>query len=267
VTIATQEPGPNADRRFVEHYTRNSVGERTRQRFQSVQRMVMALRRSIGAPAAALDVVDVGCGAGTQTLMWSREGHRATGIDISAPLIEVARARAAEVGQTTQFMVGSATSLPLPDASVDVVLVSELLEHLIEWEPCVDEATRILRPGGVIYLSTTSRLCPVQQEFTLPGYSWYPRRLQKHCERLSVTTHPQWVQHTTYPAVHWFTFYQLRDYLAARGVSAVDRFDTMDAGGSALRGAALGAIRSVAPLRFMAHVMTPYTMVLGHKRA
>ena len=122
--------------------------------------------------------------------------------------------------------------------------MSELLEHLVEWEPCVNEVLRVLRPGGVLYMSTTNSLCPMQEEFTLPAYSWYPRSLKKHCERLALTTHRHWVQYASLPAVHWFTFYQLRDYLYARGVIARDRFDIMHTDGSKLRRAVVSAIRS-----------------------
>jgi len=260
-----QGTGPNADHRFVNYYAAQSASEQTRQRFESVRRVTLAMRKELGLTVDGLDVVDIGCGAGAQALMWSQAGHRAQGVDISAPLIDLARQRAGDAGVEARFSVGSADRLPLADASVDIVLVSELLEHLPAWQPCVDEALRILRPGGVIYLSTTSRLCPVQQEFTLPGYSWYPPAIKRRCEKMSVTTHGHWVRHTTFPAVHWFSYYQLRDYLDARGVSSRDRFDVMETG-SALRRAAVGAIRVAAPLRWLGHVMTPYTMVVGHRR-
>lgn len=262
-----QTPGPNADHRFVEYYAQQSASEKTRQRFQATQRITLALRERLGLPVDGLDIVDVGCGAGSQAIMWSERGHRARGVDISAPLIELARQRAGEAGLSAHFEVGSAGRLPLADASVDIVLVSELLEHLTEWQPCVDEAVRVLRPGGVLYMSTTNRLCPVQQEFDLPLYSWYPSFIKKRCEKLSVTTHGHWVQYTSYPAVHWFSFYQLRDYLDARGFTSHDRFDVMDTTGSVAKRAVVGAIQALPPLRFAAHLMTPYTVIVAYRRA
>jgi 2-polyprenyl-6-hydroxyphenyl methylase/3-demethylubiquinone-9 3-methyltransferase len=259
-------PGPNADHRFVEYYAQQSASEKTRHRFEATQRVTLAMRARLGLPTEQLDVVDVGCGAGSQAIMWAERGHRAQGIDISAPLIDLARQRAQDAGLSARFSVGSAGQLPLPDASVDIVLVSELLEHLVEWQPCVDEAVRILRPGGVLYMSTTNRLCPVQQEFDLPLYSWYPRAVKKRCEKLAVTTHGRWVQFTSYPAVHWFSFYQLRDYLDARGFTSHDRFDAMDTSGSALKRSVVGAIKALSPLRFAAHVLTPYTMIVAYRR-
>ena len=97
-------------------------------------------------------------------------------------------------------------------------------------------------------------------------YSWYPRALKKYCERKAVTTHGHWVQFASYPAVHWFSYYQLRDYLDARGFTASDRFDVMEVGASGLRKTVVDAVRKLAPLRFLAQVLTPYTLVVGYRR-
>lgn len=260
-----QDPGPNADQRFVEYYAEQSASAATRHRFEGVRRVTLEARTAAGESTHNLDIVDIGCGAGTQTLLWAADGHRARGVDISAPLIELARKRAGETGVPAEFLVGSASRLPIADATLDIVLVSELLEHLEDWESCVNEAVRVLRPGGVLYMSTTNRLCPIQQEFALPAYSWYPRALKKRCETLAVTTHGHWVQHTSFPAVHWFSFYQLKDYLRERGVTSKDRFDVMQTSPSRLRTAIVGAIRASSLLRFAAHVLTPYTVVVGHR--
>ena len=261
-----QDPGPNADHRFVDYYAQRSASDITQLRFEGTRRVTLALRTELGLPTESLDVIDVGCGAGSQAFLWEQSGHRVQAIDISAPLIDIARERAAKAGSSARFFVGAAGTLPVPDASVDIALVSELLEHLPEWESCLNEAVRVLRPGGVVYLSTTNRLCPKQQEFSLPAYSWYPRALKKHCERLAVTTHGHWVQFASFPAVHWFSYYQLRDYLDARGFSARDRFDVMDTSGSILRKMVVRAIQNLRLLRFVAHVLTPYTVVVAYRR-
>ncbi len=95
-------------------------------------------------------------------------------------------------------------------------MLPELLEHVEDWQTCLNEAVRALRPGGALYLSTTNALNPVQDEFELPFYSWYPGFLKRHYERLAVTTRPELVNHAKYPAVHWFTFFGLKPYLRAR---------------------------------------------------
>ena len=73
---------------------------------------------------------------------------------------------------------------------MDVCLLPELLEHVADWQSCLKEAPRVLRSGGLLYLSTTNVLRPRQEEFNLPLYSWYPGPLKRYCERLAMTTRP-----------------------------------------------------------------------------
>src|SRR5262245_46891039 len=66
---------------FISYYARESQTERTRQRFAVLQRTAL---RILGDPAGPLDVADLGCGAGTQSILWARAGHRVHGLDVSA---------------------------------------------------------------------------------------------------------------------------------------------------------------------------------------
>jgi 2-polyprenyl-6-hydroxyphenyl methylase/3-demethylubiquinone-9 3-methyltransferase len=216
----------------------------------------------------ALDVADIGCGAGPQSRLWAEAGHRVFALDVNEPLIRLAQQRTAEAALTVKFEVGSATAFPWPDHSMDVCLLPELLEHVADWQSCLQEAARVLRPGGLLYLSTTNVLCPSQHEFSLPLYSWYPGVLKRYCERLAVTTRPALANHAKYPAVNWFSFYGLRHFLAPLGFLCLDRFDLMDiAGKTRFSQFIVTAIRTVAPLRFLGHMATPGTYLIAVKSA
>ena len=95
-------------------------------------------------------IVDVGCGEGSATYLVKRldPGNVVIGIDWSAMALTRARARGVLAVQ------GGIDSLPLPDASVDVVIMSELIEHLVDTDAAAEEARRVLRPGGTLLLST-----------------------------------------------------------------------------------------------------------------
>jgi 2-polyprenyl-6-hydroxyphenyl methylase/3-demethylubiquinone-9 3-methyltransferase len=226
--------------------------------------LVHRTRELAGLLVERLNVGDIGCNTGTQSFIWAEAGHMVRGLDINQGLLALARQRSRERNLDIEFTHGSATDLPWATASLDVCLMPELLEHVADWEHCLDEACRDLSPGGVLYISTTNRLCPLQMEFELPLYSWYPAPIKRYCEKLSVTTRPEWVNHAKYPAVNWFTPYQLRGYLGKRGFSVFDRFDVMDLNnkGGFSRGL-VGAIRKIPLLRFLGHVATTYTMVVG----
>jgi 2-polyprenyl-6-hydroxyphenyl methylase/3-demethylubiquinone-9 3-methyltransferase len=250
---------------FYEYYASESQSDATRQRFRGIQAAVLRVAAQAGMNAP-LDVADIGCGAGTQSRLWAERGHRVFAVDVNEPLIRLAEKRAVEQGVHIKFEVGSATALPWGDRSMDVCLVPELLEHVADWQSCVHEAARVLRPGGLLYLSTTNILCPKQQEFNLPLYSWYPGRLKRYCERLAVTTHPGIASYAKYPAVHWFSFYGLRDFLAPLGFRCLDRFDLIDTAGKDRQAQfILKALRRSPLLRFLGHVATPSTYLVAIK--
>jgi 2-polyprenyl-6-hydroxyphenyl methylase/3-demethylubiquinone-9 3-methyltransferase len=254
----------NRDDPFVQYYAQQSEGAVTLSRFAATKEQVLRAALHFGVPSGSLRVADIGCGAATQCAMWARDGHQVFGVDINESLIKLGRERAASQQLSIDLQSGSATTLPWADASMDIVLCPELLEHVVDWESVLSEAVRVTRPGGVLYVSTTNRLCPSQAEFDLPAYSWYPASLKKHYERLSTTTRPELVNHAKYPAVHWFTYFQLRGFLEPRGIQCMDRFDvTSLATHGAIGKLALAAVRNVPGMRLLGHVLTPYTVVFG----
>jgi 2-polyprenyl-6-hydroxyphenyl methylase/3-demethylubiquinone-9 3-methyltransferase len=249
---------------FYEYYAKMSLTPGAQGRFRAIRDTVLRYSPHAGP----CDVADIGCGAGTQSMVWAELGHRVRGLDINQPLLDLAGRRSADAGYSIEFAVGSAVSLPWPDESVDICLAIELLEHVADWQACLQEFTRILRPGGVLFLTTSNKLCPVQQEFDLPLYSWYPAAIKRYCERLATTTHPHLVNYAKYPATNWFSFYELSKELARRDFDSFDRFDLINTRDkSALARAVVACIRAVPPLRWLAHIATPGTTVLAVKRS
>ena len=258
----------SCDPNFFAHYAEQSESAGTRQRFTQVLEKALKLIASRRADTARLKVLDIGCNAGTQARMWAGLGHEVIGLDVNEPLLELGRSRAAAEGLTIRFDVGTATALPYPDGSFDVCLLPELLEHVEDWESCLREAVRVLKPNGVFFVSTTNALCPKQQEFNLPLYSWYPGFVKRRVEKLAVTTRPDLANHTRYPAVHWFTVYGLSRFLERLGIECFDRFDMVEtAGRSAAQRTLLWCVRHSSVLRFLGHVLTAGTSIMGVRRA
>lgn len=250
---------------FYAYYAAESESAATLQRFASLQAAMLRIAAQAGLDGM-LDVADVGCGAGTQCRMWAALGHRVHGVDVNAPLVELARVRTRERRLDVDFQVGSATALPWADGSMDVCLLPELLEHVADWKSCLTEAARVLRGGGLLYLSTTNVLCPRQQEFNLPLYSWYPPALKRRCERIAVTTRPSIANYARYPAVNWFSYYGLRGYLEPLGFKCCDRFDLVDvsAKGKITR-MLVALVRALPAMRFLGHVGTAGTYLVAVK--
>lgn len=102
--------------------------------------------------AEDMSVLDIGCGPGSITVGLAEQlpSGKAVGLDIEPSQIELANARAQEIGLTNcGFDVGSALDLPYPDASFDVVFGHTILMQFSKPEPVLKEVKRVLKPGGL----------------------------------------------------------------------------------------------------------------------
>ncbi len=93
---------------------------------------------------AGADVLDVGCGSGLALSVAAERGARTSGIDISAPLLEVARRRV----PAADLREGGLDTLPFDDESVDAVLAINALQFAADPAGALCEVHRVLRPGG-----------------------------------------------------------------------------------------------------------------------
>ncbi len=104
-------------------------------------------------------VLDVGCGAGTNTLFLARARFRASGVDVAPAAIEAARDRARKAGLSVDFRVGDALRLPYPTGTFgglfDVGCFATLPVRLRR--SYARELARVLRPGGRYVLSWIGR--------------------------------------------------------------------------------------------------------------
>jgi SAM-dependent methyltransferase len=111
-----------------------------------------------GVPTAVADlhegetVLDLGSGAGADVLISARRvgpTGRAIGLDMTDEMLDLARANAREAGvENVEFVKGYLEELPLPDASVDVVISNCVINLSGDKATVLRQAARVLRPGG-----------------------------------------------------------------------------------------------------------------------
>jgi SAM-dependent methyltransferase len=109
--------------------------------FVSRRESVLAMAADLGLPAAAR-IVDVGCGTGATAAALARFGS-VTGVDISPLALEFCRRRGLE-----RLEQGAAEALPLAGNSVDLIVATDILEHLDDDRAALGEFRRVLQPGG-----------------------------------------------------------------------------------------------------------------------
>lgn len=96
-----------------------------------------------------LEVVDFGCGTGSLSVELARWAGHVTAIDRSESVLTRARAEAARQGLgNLTFLAADLAALPLPSASVDLVVISQSLHHVDAVAPVLAEGARLLKPGG-----------------------------------------------------------------------------------------------------------------------
>jgi ubiquinone/menaquinone biosynthesis C-methylase UbiE len=164
-------------------------------------------------PLGGQVAVDLGCGKGSYTSELSRWYDVIMSIDILPENLTIARERLQSNGfRSIHFCCASGNALPIADESVDSVFMIEVLDHVPSLPLCLDEVFRILRPGGILYLTVPNRMFPWEShpvrfwgQYRGPG--WFPflpwfkllhnrmatarvfsrRSLQEMCERAGLS--------------------------------------------------------------------------------
>lgn len=141
-------------KQFYEEYWRTehvpAVGDPT-----TAERMVR-LREALdalfpGRRAGSVRVLDAGCGAGEFLAFLGRVGFTVAGVDLSAEAAERARRRCPEA----EVRIGSIEEpLPFCHGAFDAIWCTEVLEHLFDVHGALAELNRVLRPEGVLVLTT-----------------------------------------------------------------------------------------------------------------
>jgi SAM-dependent methyltransferase len=148
--------------RSVEFWSANQPGFRfsefapgTPEFFDEVAAHRYALERAIEELVGfddwqSRDVLETGCGIGTDGVRFARAGARYTGVDFSSAAVDLARRRFALERLDGRLIEASVTELPLPDASFDLVYSHGVLHHVPDPERAIRELQRVLRPGGTV---------------------------------------------------------------------------------------------------------------------
>jgi len=144
-------------------------------RVRKAATMVAALGDYFDVPLKELQVLDVGASTGIIDNHLAEYFHSVLGIDIDKEAIKYARKTFQK--DNLSFREGDALSTNLSNESVDVVICSQVYEHVPDAYAMMDEIFRVLRPGGICYFAAGNRLMWNEPHYNLPLLSAIPRPL------------------------------------------------------------------------------------------
>lgn len=127
--------------------------DRKMNRYDLEKRVGVVYDRLLPEDVSGKLLLDAGCGTGWFSLRANQRGARVTSLDVGFNLLEQV-ARKCE----SRRVVGDITRLGFADGSFDVVVSSEVIEHVPQPREAVRELARVLKPGGVLALTTPNRV-------------------------------------------------------------------------------------------------------------
>ena len=158
--------------------------------------MVSVLSEHAKAPLANLKLLNVGGSAGIIDEYLSRHFLHVTGIDIDEKAIQYARNHFQK--DRLSFEVGDAVNMKYKDATYDVVICSQVYEHVSDAKALMSEIFRVLKPGGVAYFAAGNRIMFNEPHYNLPLLSVLPRSLAHLYMKLSGKGDCYYEKHLTY---------------------------------------------------------------------
>ena len=125
-------------------------------------------------------VLDLGTRTGGLLMAAAEHGRKTIGIDIAFRWLIIARKRLEEARLAAQLICCCAEFLPFRESAFDVVLAENVLEHTAPQQQLIEEAHRVLRPGGIFFATTWNRLALAPEPHVrLWGVGWLPRTVAK----------------------------------------------------------------------------------------
>lgn len=132
-------------------------------------------------------ILDVGCGAGFLTNLLAESGFDVFGVDAAAGALEVAKRW--DRTRKVQYQIADALRLPFEKDAFDVVCMMDFLEHVSPPAKFIDEAARVLRPGGLFFYHTFNRN-PLAWLIAIKGVEWFVKNTPPNMHRIELFIRP-----------------------------------------------------------------------------
>ena len=121
-------------------------------------------------------ILEIGTGTGWFPIMCSLNGLQCKGLEISPQLVDHARALGRRYGVEPDIDLGNIEESEVGEDAYDVIIASSVFEHVEHWEQALRRVHAALKPGGVLFFSSTNKFSFTSGEYHFPLYGWLPDR-------------------------------------------------------------------------------------------
>lgn len=159
---------------------RDSIGAQTGRLYELEGRRkkaakILAALSQVLPDTAQRRMLDAGCASGIITQALAPNFGFAVGVDADETGIRMGDSGPSNPTNHATIMRASTAALPFPDSAFDVVICTQVYEHVANQQALADELFRVVKPGGWCFFSGPNRLWPIEDHYKLPFLGWLPR--------------------------------------------------------------------------------------------
>lgn len=181
------------------------VAQRLRKELdRNIPKAVIRFLADAGIGVAGTVALDLGAGLGGMSEELVLNGASLTALEPGKAWADLTSRRLGRHERPFQVLNAFGEAIPLPDASLDLIVSLQVLEHVRDPEQVLSEAFRVLRPGGHFYLTCENYLAFREAHYQIPWFPMLPKPLGKLYLRM-LGRSPKFLEesitYTTFPKV------------------------------------------------------------------
>ena len=122
-------------------------------------------------------LLDLGCGIGLTLAVLTKTFRNSVGCDIEQKEVRATRELLKTTGKKIPVIIYDGKRLPFKGASFDIVTSIEVYEHVDKPDTMLKEIKRVLKPDGILLISTANKLWPIEPHYKLPFLTYLPKKI------------------------------------------------------------------------------------------
>lgn len=122
-------------------------------------------------------ILDLGCGTGMTTLALADNFPNTVACDMGAMEVRATKELLKKYGYRNKVIKYNGKKLPFKDNNFDIVSFIEVIEHVSNPDEVLREIKRVLKPDGILHITTANKLWPIEPHYKLPFLSYLPKNL------------------------------------------------------------------------------------------